>query len=395
MPDRKPDILFMGRIFDDAPWGGVREMAEELLRAAAPIAAEQGRRIEVLVPRAGSCPVAAPGIIELPLARFAGRRILWDHVTVPRYANERPNAVLYNIKLVLPEGLRIPGFTTIHDLMYFPQPAKYDWREYLLGDSLYMRLMVRRTVRRAALTHVVSQYTADDAAELFPEVSAKRFRVIHHGVRPGRWSLDHPEPEDAALWQGLQERGVRPPYVFFSGALSKRKNPSVLLRAFRAFQRRHPEYRLVLTGGSQPTIGDPRLQGLFDALPGESWVRLGVVESRELALLYQHAAVAVYPSLYEGFGLPALEAQAAGTPLVCARATSLPEVAGDGAAYFDPRDWRELARAMHRIATKPRLRRELVEAGRKNVAWFTWERTARAWLDLADEVHARGTRRTR
>lgn len=378
-----PRILFMGRIFE-VPWGGVREMAGSLLRAAAPICAGQRRTIEVLVPRAGMLPIEHPNLKEIVLPRFGGNRILWDHWTVPNYANRQRDAVLHNIKLVLPERLRIPGFTSIHDLMYFPQPGKYHWREYLWADSLYMRLMVRRTVRRAPLTHVDSEYTARDAVELFPGAAPDRFRVIHLGIDAARWSFRW-TAEDEKLWEGLKRRGLAERFVFYSGGLSRRKNLPVLAHAFRVFQRRHPEYQLVLTGGAKPTVADPRLKRALYMIPTGKLLRLGTVSERELALLYQRAAFFVFPSLYEGFGLPPLEAQAAGCPVICSNATALPEVVGDSALTFDPRSPAQLLEHMEQLTNKDE-RRRLVRAGRQNTRRFSWEKTARQWLALADEV---------
>jgi glycosyltransferase involved in cell wall biosynthesis len=386
----QPNILFMGRIFE-VPWGGVRELADELLRAAAPICAEQGRTIEVLVPRPGLCPVRSPAIREVVLSRFAGNRILWDHWTVRGYANRQPNAVLYNVKLVLPEGLRIPGFTTLHDLMYFPQPAKYHWREYLLADSLYMRLFVRRTVRRAPLTAVVSNYTRQDAIDLFPEVDPGRFRVMHSGIDPARWANCGELPGDQAEWARLEGSGLRRPFVFYSGGLSRRKNVRVLAAAFERFSRRHPEYQLVVTGGAKPTMGDPALRRALNRIAPGSVIRLGTVSARALVLLYQRAEFFVFPSLYEGFGFPPLEAQAAGCPVICSTATSLPEVVGESALTFDPRSPGALVALMERLTSREE-RERLIAAGLENVRRFRWEAAARRWLALADEAAAAARR---
>lgn len=386
-----PTILFMGRIFE-VPWGGVREMADSLLKAAAPLAAEQGRRIEVLVPRAGMTPIEHPAITEVVLPRFGGNRILWDHWTVSNYANAQPNVVLYNIKLVLPERLRIPGFTTLHDLMYFPQPAKYNWREYLLLDSLYMRLMVPRTVKRAPLTHCVSEYTARDAAELFPSVKPSRFRTILHGVDVDRFAPREWVGDDYREWEALRTKGLREPYVLYTGGLSRRKNVRVLAAAFGRFLKSHPEYTLVVTGGAKPTIGDPALARAFNMLPDGKLVRLGAVSSRAMELLYQGAAMYVFPSLYEGFGMPPLEAQAAGCPVICSNATSLPEVVEESALLFNPRSPAELVQCME-LLTNQAARQRVINEGTRNVKRFDWTETARQWLALADEVAVRGRRR--
>lgn len=380
-----PTLLFMGRIFQ-VRWGGVRDMAESLLASLAPIAFLQGRRIEVLVPEPGITPVKHEAIREVVLPRFGGNRILWDHITVPLYANAQKNAVLYNIKLVLPEGLRIPGFTSIHDLMYYPQPKKYDWREYLLGDSIYMQVMVRRTVRRANLIHVDSEYTAQDARELFPEVPGTRFRVIHLGIDRARWAPGPWTEADRKAWQELTAKGVRGAYVFYSGGLSRRKNVPTILEAFATFREGFPDWRLVMTGADGPTNGDPGIAPRLAALPKDSVVRLGWVTPRQLALLYQRAAFSLYPSLYEGFGMPPLESQAADCPVICSNATSLPEVVGSSAPMVDPRRPDALAEVMARLAEDPDERDRLIELGRLNLSRFSWETMAAQFLALADEV---------
>lgn len=388
-PNTPPTILFMGRIFD-VPWGGVREMAESLLRALAPLLAQQNRRLEVLVPRAGICPVKSEWIHEVVLPRYGNNIFLWDHLTVSAYANRQPNALLYNIKLVLPEFLRIPGFTSLHDLMYFPQPSKYDWREYLLADSLYMRLFVSRTVRRAHLLHVDSDYTGADARDLFPKAGSEFFRTIHLGVNAERFSPKEPLPGDDEALAQFNAAGLKGPYILHTGGLSKRKNLVVLAKAFSEFRQSNPAFQLVVTGGSKPTIQDPELAEAIGRLSPGSFVKLGAVSSRALELLYQRAWAYVFPSLYEGFGLPVLEAQAAGVPVVCSHATSLKEVAPNGSALlFDPRSVGELVAHVNALKTDS-LRKQLIEKGRQNAVNFSWEKTARRWLELADDVYARG-----
>lgn len=383
-----PDILFMGRIFFD-PWGGVRQMAQETLRAAAPLCEAQGRTIEVLVPKPAMCPVSHPAIREVVLPRFGTNRILWDHVTVANYANSRQGAVLYNPKLVLPERLCIPGFTTINDLMYFPNPRKYNWREYYWCDSVYMQMMVRRTVRRAPRIHLPSAYTKGDALELFPKADPEKFTVIPWAVDPSEWAPHSWSEADHDEWEMLLRRGLREPYVFHAGGLSRRKNVRVLGTAFARFRQSHPEYQLVLTATSKHTTGDPHTRRALHTIPPGDVVALGGVSPRALRLLYQRAAFFVFPSLYEGFGLPLLEAQAAGCPVISSRATSHPEVVGDSAMTFDPRSARELLHCMegmHNESTRNHYR----ELGAANVKKFPWGATARQWLDLADRVYVEG-----
>jgi len=379
----------MGRIFSDAAWGGVREMAVELLTSLGPICEEQNRRVEVLVPKKDSCPVKHTNIKEVVLEKFSGRKMLWDHLTVTKYANNYPQpAVLHNIKLVLPLGLKIPGFTTLHDLMYFPQPSKYEWREYLFADSMYMRMMVPRSVRTAPFTHMVSQYTADDARDLFPKIDSKKFKVIHHGIRPERWSPETTRDGDEQRIKELAEKGASGKFILYCGGLSKRKNPTVLLQAFKKFHEQFPDWKLVVTGGFKPTNADPKLQKLIASMPKNNFVKLGFVDERSLTLLYHKATFSVFPSLYEGFGLPVLESQAAHCPLICSNRTSLAEIATGSSLMINPESVDELIEAMKKLAQSEEERSKLIEAGKENIKKFTWEKTAVEFLKLADDVYS-------
>ena len=141
-------------------------------------------------------------------------------------------------------------------------------------------------------------------------------------------------------------------------------------------------------------MDDPRLKRALYRIPLGKYLRLGTVSPRELALLYQEADFFVFPSLYEGFGLPVLEAQAARCPVICSSATSLPEVAGNSALMFDPRSPRQLLDRMEQL-TNEEERKRLVRLGEENIRRFDWTQTARKWLALADEVYERGIRSNR
>jgi glycosyltransferase involved in cell wall biosynthesis len=246
---------------------------------------------------------------------------------------------------------------TVHDLIY----------ERLTGavDSVLKRL-----AKRPDGLICVSAHTKRDLMELVG-VPEHKVRVVHHGnslhgVRPG-------------------PRAVEGPYILFVGTRYSYKNFATLLRAYGSSAPVWREYRLACFGGGPFTpaeMEEAARHGVADRL-----IYLGNGSDRALAGAYAHAAALVYPSLYEGFGLPLLEAMSQGCPVVSSNASSLPEVGGDAVAYFDPQEVDDLRAAIERVLSDGEFASALREAGRRREALFTWDRcaaeTAAFYRDLA------------
>lgn len=273
---------------------------------------------------------------------------------------------------------------TIHDLVSFLFPATVP-RKY----SLYMRLMTRLAVRSADRIIAVSRATGDDLRRLL-HVPEDRVVVIHEAVG----SEFQVAPDPAAAGAILRRYGIRPPYCLFVGNLEPRKNLTRLIEAFallkaRTWRGETPVPQLVLAG----TRGW-LYNGIFQAIERHGLaadiVLTGYVPLADLPTLYAGAACFVFPSLYEGFGLPVLEAMAAGAPVVASRVGAIPEVTGDAALLVDAHQAAELADALESVLTDPTLRARLVVRGRARVQLFTWERVARETLAVYEAVHARG-----
>jgi len=271
---------------------------------------------------------------------------------------------------------------TIHDLVSFLFPATVP-RKY----SLYMRLMTRLAVRSADRIIAVSRATGDDLRRLL-RVPEGKVVVIHEGVGP-EFRVT-PGAEAAAAEPVLRRYGIRPPYCLFVGNLEPRKNLTRLIEAFallRARTRLGPAVspQLVLAGTRGWLSG-----GIFQAVErhglGADIVLTGYVPPGDLPVLYARAACFVFPSLYEGFGLPVLEAMAAGAPVIASRVGAIPEVAGDAALLVDAHRPAELAEAIAAVLTDPVLRARLVAGGRARAALFTWERVARETLAVYEGV---------
>jgi glycosyltransferase involved in cell wall biosynthesis len=271
---------------------------------------------------------------------------------------------------VPPVGPRQALVVTVHDLAFRLFPSMYPpaWR------AVY-RAGLRRAVRRAAAIITVSRRTATDLARLTP-VDPARIHVIPLAVSiPGH----APDPGPA-----LDRLRIPRPYVLFAGTLEPRKNLVRLVRAYRRVAVRLP-HALVVAG----PLGwrSKRLHREL-AVRGTGRVLLtGRVSDQDLDSLFRGADAFVYPSLYEGFGLPVLEAMARGVPTVTSAVSSLPEVAGDAAVLVNPGSVRALAAALEGLLTDPARTERARREGPERASLFTWDRTARMTLEVYEAVH--------
>jgi glycosyltransferase involved in cell wall biosynthesis len=279
------------------------------------------------------------------------------------YRARRDHLDLLHVQYVPPPFTSVPVATLVADLSFIDRPD-------LLARSsrVRLRLTTRLAAARSAAILVPSSFTRDRLLACY-DVDPARVHVTPEGVSP-RWS----GPESGAdLPADLPAR-----FVLAIGALHPRKNlPRVIQAVAQARSDGAGELSLVLVGPDGP--GAQEVQRTIDSLGAQAWVRqLGFVGDRSVAALYSRAVAVVHASLYEGFGLPVLEAMAAGAAVVASNTTSMPEVAGDAALLVDPTDVAAIAQAIGRIATDPALRERLVATGRQRAAVFTWERCALA-----------------
>jgi glycosyltransferase involved in cell wall biosynthesis len=224
----------------------------------------------------------------------------------------------------------------------------------------------------------VSHFTKATVVEQFGLPEGK-IRVVPEGVEH---ELFRPLPVPAAF---LARYGLDPRmrYVLYVGSENPRKNLPRLVRAFAQLRAAVPEARLIKVGPPQYSVQARQLREQIHAAGLEDLVRLyDQVPDLDLALFYNVADLFVFPSLYEGYGLPPLEAMACGTPVVCSNAASLPEVVGDAAVTVDPTDVDALAEAMVRVLADGELRENLRQRGLARAASFTWERTARETVEV-------------
>ncbi len=300
---------------------------------------------------------------------------LWTHVRLSWEMVQHPPDVLFVPAHVLPLFHPRQSVVTVHDLgyLYYPEAHTPVARWYLNWST-------RFNARCAAHLICDSKTTSADLAT-HCGVAEDKTTVVYPGIDPAL------EPVRSA--QELQEVRSRyrlpPTYLLFVGTYQPRKNLHRLLAAFAALRIQHPHVHLVLAG--KPGW---MYQALFDysrELDLESHVHwTGYVPQADLPALYGAARAFVLPSLYEGFGLPVLEAMACGTPVICSRVSSLPEVAGDAALLINPHDSRDIEAAMSRVIEDETLHADLVQRGLRRARRFSWEACARATLQVLETV---------
>jgi glycosyltransferase involved in cell wall biosynthesis len=271
-----------------------------------------------------------------------------------------------------------PSILTVHDLAFLtaPECAYPTLREYL-------RVVVPRSIARATRVIAVSESTRDDLERLLG-VDRSRIEVIYEGVSP----RFRPPESAGALGARLERAGIVAPYILSVGTLEPRKNYVRLLEAYHALRRRGVDHELVIAGG-KGWLYDAIFRTV-DELRLRPHVRFVQPDDAMLVDLYGGASVFVFPSVYEGFGIPPLEALACGAPVVCSNSSSLPEIVGDAAVLFDPLDVEGMTEAIDLVLRDEGVRLRLRGTGPSRAAQFTWDAAAERTHALYQRVVAGG-----
>jgi len=296
---------------------------------------------------------------------------LWENAALPlRLRGQKLDALFCAKNLVpwfTPRGLRT--VIMVYDLVYFPIGGRY-LDEYPALDVAYMRRFLPGSVRRADRIIAISANTAKDVKDLFAPDPAK-VSVAYLGVDvppPAAFSPEY-------LGEVRCRHALTRPYIFYCGTLSPRKNMKRVLEAFAGMRTEIPHDFVVTAGKSwnDREVHDAvRRLGL-----GDRFRQLGDVPASDMPALYRMADAFVYVSLYEGFGLPVLEAMACGCPVLTSNTSSIPEVAGDAALMVDPLDATAISAGLRRILGDRSFADELRRRGQAQAAKFTWDETAR------------------
>lgn len=271
---------------------------------------------------------------------------------------------------------RIPTVLTIHDLSFLRQPEFFSWRRRFWHASLHLPRLINKVDRIVA----ISENTKRDLMELLA-VPEEKITVIYSAANPDFQPI---APSDPRLVNCRQKYDLPKRFILSLATCEPRKNLVNIIRAYDNLRQRCSELKdcpLVIAGG----------QGWKQGAAKRAWRQsvyrsdihwLGYLSADELPALYNLASLIVYPSFYEGFGLPVLEAMACGRPVITAAATALPEVAGTAALLVDPADSQALSRAMEQVLTDRQLAEQLAQAGLQQAGQFSWSKTAEEYWKL-------------
>lgn len=352
---------------------GVSQYIEQVLRQFVVDALQPADTLTVYLGQIEAAWVSERNAIRYRSGRLGGApgRILWEQCVAPIQTRRDHLDVLFCPVNVVPLVGTVPSVVTVHDLAFIEHPEAFH-----ASKRRYLDLMTRLSVRRARRIIAVSAHTKRDLVERY-RVPPDKVTVIPNAADDRFRPAD--DTDAVSRFRATNHLPAR--YILFVGTLEPRKNLRRLVEAFASVSENTRDVTLVIIGASGWLTSDlaplVRERGLTERV-----IFKGYVPDADLPHWYQAAAVFCYPSLYEGFGLPVLEAMACGTPVVASDTSAIPEVAGDAALLVNPTDVTALAGALTDVLNDPARQEAMRCAGIARAKAYSWGRTARATLDV-------------
>jgi glycosyltransferase involved in cell wall biosynthesis len=293
-----------------------------------------------------------------------------------RVRKDRPD--LLHVQYTAPVGCSVPVVATVHDVSYLEHP------EYFTRDrALQLRLTVGRTVRRAAKILTGTENARNSILKMYPDLEEDKVLVVPLAAAPEF----RPISREAAAATVRERYSIGGPFILSVGDMQPRKNHVGLIRAFARLAKAYPQltHKLVLVG--KPTWFSPKVAEAARESGVEDRIQfVGFVSDPDLLQLYNACDCFVFPSFYEGFGFPALEAMACGRAVICSDASALPEVVDGAAILFDPYAIDEMVRAIADVLLDMELRARMERLGIQRAAHFSWQKTAEKTLEVFHQV---------
>ena len=308
------------------------------------------------------------------------REFYWQEVFIPE-ALVKENISLYHVPqngIGLPKAKVSKYVVTIHDLIpyVYPETTGKGYLKKFLGEMPYI-------IDNSDQIITVSEWSKNDIIRFF-NVPEERITVIYEAAEPHFMPLDKSKAK-AFL---AKKYGITKPFLLYLGGYSPRKNVAGLINAFAKIAAEDPEIVLCLPGKRDKEQENSEI--LVEALNLEDRIKfIGFVPNEDLPLLYSAAEIFIYPSFYEGFGLPPLEAMACGTAVLCSDTSCLPEISGKDGVYFSPYNTIEMAEKIWKVLKNEDLRLKLAKQGLKHSQKFSWEKAARETIAVYNKVLAK------
>ncbi|MFQ5672910.1 MAG: glycosyltransferase family 4 protein [Nitrospinales bacterium] len=306
-------------------------------------------------------------LVSLPA--WLNRDRIWEQICIPRCIDKDRIDVFFSPSYTIPLKTRCPTAVILHDISYQTHPEWFSFRQ-----GLFYRGLTRWSVRRAAKIICCSNFTRREVLTQYGKNLENKISTIYWAPQ------EHFQFSDKDARKNLlaDKYQITQPFFLFVGAPFKRRNVPLLRQSFKRVLKKHPDHLLVLIGAKTVQTGKLNAQDRvrsFDYMNDE-----------DLAAFYQEASCLVYPSIYEGFGLPVIEAMACGVPVIIPNSQAVAEVAAGAAMIVDPLNEANLAEAMSAVVENQNLRRELIEKGSARVQKLSWQETASTILNLLAEA---------
>lgn len=302
--------------------------------------------------------------------------VAWSQIFFPLHLSfNRSVDVLFCPAHYAPRRCPVPFVVTIHDLSYFYYPD-----EFLKKDLYKLKNWTAYSLDQADHVLSVSKTTKKDILQWY-ELDTHKVSVVYNGFeKETKKNIPSSLPTESPLAQLKKKK-----YVLYVGTLQPRKNVSFLIQAFARFYQDNPSYRLVIAGKKgwlyQEILNEAAKHGIADVV-----LFPGFVSDEELIWLYRHAFCFVQPSLYEGFGIPILEAMAYDCPVIASQVSSLPEVGGEACLYMDPNDVSDLHAKLRLLIENKVVRSDLIKKGKKQIQQFSWDTCGAETLEVLGRV---------
>lgn len=294
-------------------------------------------------------------------------RTIWEHIVLPFSTLFSGADILFCPSNIAPIYLprKVKLVVTIHDVRVKVFPDTFS-----KGTRMYYEFIYNFVFKRADVIITVSEFSKNEIIKYFPEVKNK-LHVIPNGINLNRFKFQNTE---------------RKKQILFIGAISKHKNIGIILDAFSRVMNKIP-HNLVIVGNRDSGMPqDDKIQQVLSLIPRDRITFTGKISDEDVVRIYNESDFFVFPSLYEGFGLPILEAMACGCPVIASNVASIPEVCGDSAILFDPFSPEELANKILQLALDEEIKEELRQKGLERVKAFSWGEVAKKYIEIFNKI---------